>query len=154
MSSKDDPDTFIINSEESITECGKWVRRKFALYKYWTVTMRAGRKRKAIQNAKLWPTLTDISEQVVWHGKTYDEESWKDILSGSFKKHDFVPNTEGTGMVVLGMSTSNMSSTTFYAFMEFVLAFGETQGVKWSEKSKKNQEDLAAEKVKDEDNGE
>ena len=88
MSSKDDPDTFIINSEESIPECGKWIRRKFAVYKYWTITARAGRKRKAIQNAKLWPTLADISKQVVWYGKTYDEDSWKDILSGSFKKHD------------------------------------------------------------------
>lgn len=147
----DDPDTFVIDSLDSIPECGKWIRRKFAVYKYWTITARAGRKRKAIQNAKMWPTLEDIATQVTWYGKKYDAEGWKDILSGSFRKAEFVPNTEGTGFVAIGMHTSEMSSTQFYDMMTFIIAFGDSQSVKWSEKAKKTQGEVLPPKEDDDE---
>jgi hypothetical protein len=44
-----------------------------------------------------------------------------------------VPNTESTGFVVVGMSTSKMHKPEFSNLIEFIYAFGASQGVDWSE---------------------
>lgn len=132
-----DDKTFVIDSEIAITAFGRWVRAKFAEHPYLVFSFLTGLSRTADQNAKLWPMLTDISKQVTWYGKTYDKDAWKDILTGSFKSAEFVPNTEGTGFVVLGMRTSKMKRKEFAALIEFIYAFGASQDVEWSEKSEK-----------------
>jgi len=98
------------------------------------VVLSLGREsRSTSQNSKMWPMLTDLSKQVVWYGKQYDPDGWKDIITGSFKNLDFVPNTESTGFVVVGMSTSKMDKPEFSNLIEFIYAFGASQGVDWSE---------------------
>jgi hypothetical protein len=92
---------------------------------------RVGRTKS--QNSKMWPMLEDLAKHVEWYGKRYDAEGWKDIITGSFKNLDFVPNTEGTGFVVVGMSTSGMSKAEFSDLIEFIYAFGASQEVQWSE---------------------
>jgi hypothetical protein len=84
-------------------------------------------------NAAMWAMLTDISKQVVWHGRKLDAESWKHIFSSSLRKQDVVPNLDGTGFVVMGVSTSSMSKAEMSELLELIQAFGAQQGVKFSE---------------------
>lgn len=81
------------------------------------------------QNAALWSILSEVSAQVVWHGRKLDAESWKHIFSSSLKKQDVVPNLDGTGFVVIGQSTSKMSKREFSDLLELVHAFAAEHGV-------------------------
>ena len=83
------------------------------------------------QNARLWALLAEVSDQVVWHGRKLDSESWKHIFSSSLKKMDVVPNLEGTGFVALGLSTSKMSIREMADMQELIEAFGAERGVEF-----------------------
>lgn len=83
-------------------------------------------------NAAMWASLADVAEQVVWHGRKLDSESWKHIFSSSLKKIDVVPNLEGTGFVALGLSTSKMTIREMSDMIELIHAFGAEHGVRFS----------------------
>jgi hypothetical protein len=83
-------------------------------------------------NAAMWAMLTDVSEQVVWHGRRLSTESWKHIFTSSLKKQDVVPNLDGTGFVVMGISTSSMTKGEMSDLLELIAAFGAQHDVKWS----------------------
>ncbi len=84
-------------------------------------------------NAKMWAMLSDVSRDVTWHGRKLDAESWKHVFSSSLKKMDVVPNLEGTGFVVLGLSTSSMTIKEMIDMIELITAFGVDHGVKFNE---------------------
>lgn len=94
----------------------------------YTVTIKE-KTRNLEQNAALWSILSEVSAQVVWHGRKLDAESWKHIFSSSLKKQDVVPNLDGTGFVVIGQSTSKMSKREFSDLLELVHAFAAEHGV-------------------------
>lgn len=98
------------------------------------------KSRSLDQNRRLWATLRDISEQVNWHGRWLDSESWKCIFSAALKKQDVVPNLTNDGFVVLGQSTSKMRVSEFSDLLELINSFGAERGVKWSEESKQAME--------------
>lgn len=81
------------------------------------------------QNARLWASLTDISEQVEWYGKRLTAEDWKHIFSSNLKRMDVVPNLDGTGFVALGLSTSKMSKKELSDLLELIYSFGAERGV-------------------------
>jgi hypothetical protein len=88
------------------------------------------------QNAKLWPMLKNVSEQVNWYGHWLKPDEWKDVFSASLKAElKVVPTIQGTGFVVLGLRTSKMSKKKFADLIEFIYAFGAEQNVVWSEKA-------------------
>lgn len=82
------------------------------------------------QNALLWALLAEVSEQVIWHGRKLDAESWKHIFTSSLKKMDVVPNLEGNGFVVLGLSTSKMTKSEFSELIELIRAFSAEHNVR------------------------
>ena len=82
-------------------------------------------------NACMWAHLTDISRQIVWHGNKLAPVEWKDVISAGLKAQKVVPNIEGTGFVVLGARTSNMSIKEMSDMIELCLAFGSQHGVKF-----------------------
>lgn len=84
------------------------------------------------QNALLWALLSDIAEQVIWHGRWLKQDAWKDIFTAALKKQEVVPNIDGDGFVVLGQRTSKMSKREFSDLCELIKAFGAERGVKWS----------------------
>lgn len=98
------------------------------------------KSRSLEQNRRLWATLRDISEQVNWHGRKLDSESWKCIFTAALKKQDVVPNLTNDGFVVLGQSTSKMRVSEFSDLLELINSFGAERGVKWSEESKQAME--------------
>ena len=84
------------------------------------------------QNAKLWPMLRDIKQQVDWHGHKLSEDDWKNIFTSSLAKQRAVPSLDG-GFVVLGVSTKKMSKERFSQLIELIYAFGSEHNVVWSE---------------------
>lgn len=88
------------------------------------------------QNARMWATLTDISEQVVWHGLKLTPEEWKHVFTATLNGQKTVPNIDGTGFIILGQSTRVMSKKELSNLLELAYAFGAERDVKWSETAK------------------
>lgn len=91
-------------------------------------------KRSGEQNRLLWAALTDLSQQVVWHGQKLTPEEWKDVMTAGLKRQKVVPGIDG-GFVVLGSSTSRMTKAEFSELVELMHAFGAERGVTFSETS-------------------
>jgi NinB protein len=87
--------------------------------------------RSTEQNARMWAMLTEVSNQVVWHGRKLTPEEWKHVFTASLKRQDVVPGLDG-GFVVLGQSTSKMGVREMGELMELISAFSAQQGVKFS----------------------
>lgn len=93
-------------------------------------------RRTILQNKKLWPMLTDVSNQVIYHGKRYNNDDWKMIFTGGLRKLEYAPCTTGKGLIQLGSSTSVMNKKEFSELIEFIYEFGARHDVAWSEPSK------------------
>jgi hypothetical protein len=98
----------------------------------WVVTVKPP-TRSLQANARMWALLTDVSEQVVWHGRRLSPEAWKHVFSSALKKQEVVPNIDGTGFVVLGQSTSQMTVGEMNELQVLIEAFGSQHGVRWSD---------------------
>lgn len=84
------------------------------------------------QNARMWAMLTDISNQVDWHGNKLSKEEWKDVFTASLKRQKVVPGMDG-GFVVIGARTSTMTIAEMSDLIECAMAFGSQHGVRWSD---------------------
>ena len=82
------------------------------------------------QNARLWAMLTDISDQVIWHGRKLTPTEWKHVFSASLSKQDVVPGIDG-GFVVLGKATSKMTRAEMTDLQTLMEAFGAEHGVRF-----------------------
>lgn len=83
------------------------------------------------QNHRLWALLTEVSQQVKWHGETLTPEEWKHVFSASLKKQKLVQGLDG-GLVVLGLSTSKMTVSEMGDLMTIIEMFGANHDVKFS----------------------
>lgn len=84
--------------------------------------------RSSEQNRRLWSLLTDLAQQVNWHGNKLTADEWKCVMSASLKRQKVVPGLDG-GFVVLGQSTSKMTRAEMAELQELIEAFGAQQGV-------------------------
>src|ERR1700744_3123760 len=67
-------------------------------------------KRSIPQNDRMWAMLTDVAEQLPWHGIKLTPDDWKLIFMDSLKRElRMVPNIDGSGFVNLGRSSSDLS---------------------------------------------
>jgi len=89
--------------------------------------------RNLSQNAALWSMLTEVSDQVVWHGRKLEPDCWKHIFSSSLRKQEVVPNLDGTGFVVMGIATSRMTKSEMSDLLELIASFGAQHGVTFKE---------------------
>lgn len=87
--------------------------------------------RSTAQNARMWAMLSEVSAQVVWHGRKLTPDEWKHVFSASLKRQDVVPGLDG-GFVVLGQATSKMTIAEMGELMELISAFGAQQGVRFT----------------------
>ena len=85
-------------------------------------------KRSDAQNRRLWSMLTDVSQQVDWHGQKLTAEEWKDVFTAALKKQKAVPGIDG-GFVVCGQRTSKMTKAEMSELQTLMEAFGVQQGV-------------------------
>ena len=87
-------------------------------------------KRTLPQNDRMWAMLTDVAQQVPWHGVKMTPDDWKLVfLDGLKRELRIVPNMDGTGFVNLGRSSSDLSKSEMSDLMELIAAFGANHGV-------------------------
>ncbi len=89
------------------------------------------------QNAMLHPLLTDIANQKEWMGKKRTMLQWKVIMVSAHsiatgEPAEMVIGLEGE-VVNLMESTAAMSKKRFSSLVDYVLAWGAMNGVKFSE---------------------
>lgn len=89
--------------------------------------------RSTIQNAKLWPMLQDIKQQVP-RLERFTTDDIKNIFMNALKVElKYLPCLEGEGMFPVGMRTSTLTKAQFAGLIEIIYAFGSREGVLWSE---------------------
>lgn len=88
--------------------------------------------RTAEQNRIMWALLGDIAAQVVWHGQRLTKEEWKWVFSAAVRKQKMVAGIDG-GLVLIGFPTSAMSKQELSDMIDCISAFGNEQGVDWSD---------------------
>jgi len=82
-------------------------------------------KRTDDQNAKMWAMLTEVAEQVKWHGLKLAADDWKLIfMSGLKRELRMVPNIDGDGFVNLSTSSSDLSKGEMSDLIELMFQFG------------------------------
>jgi hypothetical protein len=97
------------------------------------VEVKAGR-RSLPQNDRMWAMLTDIADQVQWHGLTLETEDWKLIFLDALKRElRMVPNIDGNGFVNLGRSSSDLSKAEMSDLIELLFMFGANHNVAWKD---------------------
>jgi len=116
-------------AHRAITHTWEQAKRLIADGKRLTLELRP-EKRSDAQNRRLWSMLTDISEQVEWHGHRLTSEEWKDVFSAALKRTKVVPGLDG-GFVVCGQSTSRMTKAEMAELQMLMEAFGAQREVRF-----------------------
>ncbi len=89
-------------------------------------------KRTLPQNDRFWAMLTDVAQQVPWHGIKLTPDDWKLIFLDALKREvRMVPNIDGNGFVNLGRSSSDLGKEEMSDLMELISAFGANHGVQF-----------------------
>lgn len=87
-------------------------------------------KRSLPQNDRMWALLTEIAQQLPWHGIKLAADDWKLIFLDALKREvRMVPNIEGNGFVNLGRSSSDLSKDEMSDLMTLIEAFGAEHNV-------------------------
>jgi hypothetical protein len=101
--------------------------------------------KKRIQEEKYHAMIGDIAKECTHIGRKWDTESWKRLLvdmfademraAGTPLHHDghVVPSLDGRRIVQLGIQTREFRVREAAQFIEFLYAYGDDQGVTWSE---------------------
>lgn len=85
-------------------------------------------KRSLPQNALMWARLTEVSQQVIWHGAKLSADDWKDVFTAALKRSRVVPGLDG-GFVVLGQRTSDMTKDEMGQLLDLIDAFAAERGI-------------------------
>src|SRR5687768_9426376 len=87
-------------------------------------------KRTIPQNDKMWSMLTDVAEQLPWHGLKLTPDDYKLIFLDALNREiRMVPNIDGTGFVNLGRSSSDLSKEEMSDLFELIEMFAARHGV-------------------------
>ncbi len=90
----------------------------------------AASKRTIPQSDFMWSMLTDIAQNVEWHGLKLRPEKWKLIFLDALKAElQMVPNLNGDGFVNLGRSSSDLSKEEMSDLIELIRSFGANHNV-------------------------
>jgi hypothetical protein len=86
------------------------------------------------QNALLHAALTDIANQVVWHGQKLSMEVWKRLCVASWLRENnenpmLIPALDGHGVDIIFEKTSKLSTKQCASLVEWCFAFGAEHGV-------------------------
>lgn len=92
--------------------------------------------RNSEQNAALHAMLTDISQQVKWHGQSFPVEVWKRLCMAAWLRESggnplLVPSLDGNGVDIIFERTSHLSVKKCAELIQWVECFGAEQGVKF-----------------------
>jgi hypothetical protein len=93
--------------------------------------------RSSDQNRLLHKLLTQVSEQVAWHGQKLSVTVWKRLCTAAWLREEgespmLVPSLDGHGIDMIFERTSKLSVKQCASLITWIEAFGSQQGVKWS----------------------
>lgn len=87
-------------------------------------------KRTLPQNDRMWAMLTDVAQQMDWHGMKLTPDDWKLLFLDALNREvRAVPTIDGTGFVNLGRSSSDLGKDEMGDLMELIAAFGAQHNV-------------------------
>lgn len=93
-------------------------------------------KRTTPQNDRMWAMLTDVAQQLSWHGVKLAPQDWKLVFMDALKQEmRLVPNIGGNGFVNLGRSSSDLSKMEMSDLMELIAEFGARHNVKFHDEA-------------------
>jgi hypothetical protein len=119
-----------INGSADRDRAVKWIRNSPAGTR---IEFKAA-KRTIAQNDKMWIMLTEVARQVLWDGKKLRPADWRDLFIDALKRElRMVPTLDGSGMLSLGRSTSDLGKTEMSDLIELIYAFGANHGVVFQE---------------------
>ncbi len=91
-------------------------------------------KRTIPQNDRMWSMLTEVAQQLPWHGMKLSADDWKLVFLDALNREvRVVPSIDGRGFVNLGRSSSDLSKDEMSDLMELISAFGAEHGVTFRE---------------------
>jgi len=91
-------------------------------------------KRSLPANDRLWAMLTEVAQQVPWHGLKLSADDYKLIFLDALKKElRVVPNLDGDGFVNLGRSSSDLSKEEFSDLLALIEAWGANHNVRFND---------------------
>lgn len=91
-------------------------------------------KRTMPQNDKMWAMLTEIAQQLPWHGTKLRPDDWKLLFLDALKRElRNVPNLKGSGFVNINQSSSDLSKSEMSDLIELMFEFGARHGVKFAD---------------------
>jgi len=116
----------VINTEADRARVTAWVKKA---PKGTRVEFKAP-KRSLDQNSRLWAMLSEVAQQLLWHGIKLTPNDWKLIFLDALKREmRVVPNIDGTGFVNLDRSSSDLSKEEMGEMLTLIEAFGAQHGV-------------------------
>jgi hypothetical protein len=78
--------------------------------------------------------LSEVAQQVPWHGMRLSAADYKLIFLDALKKElRIVPNLDGDGFVNLGRSSSDLSKEEFSDLLALIEAWGATHNVQFND---------------------
>lgn len=91
-------------------------------------------ERNLDQNAKFHAALEDISKQLKWAGQSWSKDDWKFLLLGAKYGQTVGPNPFAHGLIVMNKKrSSKLSKVEMSELISEVIAFGDTEGVVWTD---------------------
>ncbi len=82
-------------------------------------------KRTIPQNDRMWAMLTDVAQQLPWHGQKLRPDDWKVLFLDALKRERrTVPNLDGNGVVDISRSSSDLSKDEMSDLIELIFEFG------------------------------
>ena len=93
--------------------------------------------RSLLLNAKLHATLSDISNQIAWHGKKLDIDTWKRLCMAAWLREIneqpmLIPALDGWGVDIVFEKTSKLTQKQCSSLLEWIHSFGAEHNVRWS----------------------
>ena len=122
-------------SQAKVLMTGLWPKVLKALQtKQLTLEIKQANKSRD-QEEKYHAMIGEIAKQAQHLGAKWDSESWKRLLVDQFCKDNglktgaVIPNLAGDGIVQLGMQTRNFTKEQASEFVEWLHAWGATNGI-------------------------
>ena len=116
----------LINAESARIKAKRWIDAA-----PWNTRVEfKGPKRSTPQNDRMWAMLTEVAEQVLYHGLRLKPADFKLIFLDAMKREvRMVPNLDGNGFVSLGRSSSDLSKGEMADLITLIEAWGVQNGV-------------------------
>jgi hypothetical protein len=91
-------------------------------------------KRSIPQNDYMWGLLTDVATQKEHCGRKYTPDQWKVLfMHACGREVQFVPSLDGATFIPWGQRSSDLSKDEMSDLIEFILSWGATNGVTFSQ---------------------